>query len=101
MAFTRALRVAMLPIVAIAAMAPLAVVAADVSIDEMYYPSSAERPITPNIDAIPVIEAVVLNKPYRFAWQRALQMQEEQYMAQVQGLGIDLVETGSITSTGP
>lgn len=101
MAFTRALRLIALPIVAVSAIAPLTAVAADMSISEMYYPSSIERPITPNIAAIPVIAAVVLKKPYRLAWQRALQAQEEQYIAQIQGLGIDEVETGSITSTGP
>lgn len=101
MAFARALRLAVLPFVAMAAMGPLVAVAADMSIDEMYYPSATERPITPNMSAIPVIEAVVLKKPYRLAWQRALQAQEEQYMAQIQGLGIDEVETGSVTSTGP
>jgi len=101
MATPRALRLAVLPLVAIAALGQPAAVAADVSIDEMYYPSPAERPITPNIAAIPVIEAVVLKKPYQLAWQRALQVQEGQYMAQMQGLGIDEVETGSIISTGP
>lgn len=64
--------------------------------DAIYRAPAEDRPLSPNIAAIPDFEPVAIKRPYQVAWQVALLAHQQRYVAQLLLAPADPIETGSI-----
>ncbi len=55
-----------------------------------------DRPLSPNMAAIPDFEPIAIERPYTAGWQIALLAHQERYVAQLLTL-TDPIETGTVT----